>query len=320
MSDSKKEKVDSSRNEKDVKVEETQKQKVGIVMPISETSGYLPGHWNDVLSIIKEVVGNLDLECDLVSENNEVGLIQKDIIRNLYLCDLIICDVSSKNPNVMFELGIRLTFDKPTIIIKDDSTSYTFDISTIRHINYRKDLRYTDIEDFKNTLSKTIRETLEASKKGGYSTFLGNFQIHEIPQLGTVEASISEVILEELKSLRNEISSVAKPIQKLYTKSNDNSSQLFFNLLESNRSLKTLWGDLLSGSFHLAFMKGRNMEEMMKLGFTRGEFMKIENEVQQVSVSMTFNEPQSAIGFLHGQILDKVKSVVNSSRLLGSVT
>jgi hypothetical protein len=33
-----------------------------------------------------------------------------------------LCDVSGKNANVMFELGLRLAFDNPTIIIKDDKT------------------------------------------------------------------------------------------------------------------------------------------------------------------------------------------------------
>jgi hypothetical protein len=32
-----------------------------------------------------------------------------------------------KNPNVMFELGMRLAFDKPAIIIKDNRTNYSFD-------------------------------------------------------------------------------------------------------------------------------------------------------------------------------------------------
>jgi hypothetical protein len=54
--------------------------------------------------------------------------------------------VSGKNPNVMFELGIRLAFDKATIIIKDDKTDYSFDTSVIQHIPYPRDLRHNQIE------------------------------------------------------------------------------------------------------------------------------------------------------------------------------
>jgi hypothetical protein len=61
----------------------------------------------------------------------------------------VIGDVSCKNPNVMFELGMRLAFDKPTIIIKDDQTSYSFDISPIQNLEYPRDLRFNKIIDFK---------------------------------------------------------------------------------------------------------------------------------------------------------------------------
>jgi hypothetical protein len=34
----------------------------------------------------------------------------------------------------MFELGMRLAFDKPTVIIKDDKTDYMFDTGIIEHV------------------------------------------------------------------------------------------------------------------------------------------------------------------------------------------
>lgn len=40
----------------------------------------------------------------------------------------------------MFELGMRLTFDKPTIIIKDNTTDFIFDTGPIEHLQYPKDL------------------------------------------------------------------------------------------------------------------------------------------------------------------------------------
>jgi hypothetical protein len=45
----------------------------------------------------------------------------------------------------MFELGMRLAFDKPTIVIKDDVTKFNFDTSPIKHLQYRRDLRYMDM-------------------------------------------------------------------------------------------------------------------------------------------------------------------------------
>ncbi|MCL2651945.1 MAG: hypothetical protein FWD60_13120 [Candidatus Azobacteroides sp.] len=105
------------------------KQKCGIVMPISAIDTYTAEHWNDVLSILKDAINQTDFEPDLVSNADDSGIIQHRIVKNLYNNEIIVCDVSGRNPNVMFELGIRLAFDKPTIIIKDDKTSYSFDTS-----------------------------------------------------------------------------------------------------------------------------------------------------------------------------------------------
>ena len=81
---------------------------------------------------------------------------EKEIIQNLYENPGLVCDVSGKNPNVMFELGLRLAFDKPTIIVKDNKTSYSFDTSAIEHLEYPRDLRFSKIVEFKKTLRGTV--------------------------------------------------------------------------------------------------------------------------------------------------------------------
>ncbi len=104
--------------------------KCGLIMPISAIDGCTMEHWAEVKDIIIEAtrcIENYVVTTTLVSDSDDVGVIQKRIIQNIYNSDIVICDVSGKNPNVMFELGMRLAFDKPTIIIKDDCTDYSFD-------------------------------------------------------------------------------------------------------------------------------------------------------------------------------------------------
>ena len=106
----------------------------GLVMPISAIDGLPESHWAEVLSLISEAIEKAGVTPNLVSNADDVGIIQKRIIQNLYDNPIVMCDVSSKNPNVMFELGMRLAFDKPTIIVKDDKTTYSFDTSPIEHL------------------------------------------------------------------------------------------------------------------------------------------------------------------------------------------
>jgi len=93
--------------------------KCGIIMPISSIDGCTESHWSDVMEIISTCVQEADFEANIVSNADDVGVIHKRIVQNLYDNPIVICDVSCRNPNVMFELGMRLAFDKPTIIIKE---------------------------------------------------------------------------------------------------------------------------------------------------------------------------------------------------------
>jgi|SRR5215216_1346836 len=179
------------------------KPKCGIIMPISEIAGLGERHWLDVKSILSDAIRSAGFEAELVSTAEEVGIIQKTIIQNLYENPIMVCDVSGRNPNVMFELGMRLAFDKPTIIVKDDQTSYTFDMSPIEHLNYPRDLRFGQIVEFKETLAKKVKNTYEiALNDPGYTTFLKHFGEFTVAKIEQKEVSGQEYIIEELRSLK----------------------------------------------------------------------------------------------------------------------
>lgn len=175
----------------------------GIVMPISAIDGCNEGHWNDVMQIINDCIEEAGFEPNIVSNADDIGVIQKRIIQNLYDNPIVVCDVSGKNPNVMFELGLRLAFDKPTIIIKDDQTSYSFDTSPIEHIEYPRDLRFNKIEEFKLKLIDKITKTHQKSiEDPHFSTFLKHFGEFKVAKIDKKEVSQQEFIMDEIKSLR----------------------------------------------------------------------------------------------------------------------
>lgn len=175
----------------------------GIVMPISSIDGCTEPHWAEVLDIITEAIEDAGFDGNLVSNADDVGIIQKRIIQNLYENPIVVCDVSGKNPNVMFELGMRLAFDKPTIIIKDDRTTYSFDTSPIEHLEYPRDLRFSKIVDFKQKLSEKIKATYEkACNDSSYTTFLKHFGEFKVAKIEKKEVPGQELILDELRSLR----------------------------------------------------------------------------------------------------------------------
>lgn len=176
----------------------------GIIMPISDTEGYRPKHWEEVTEILYEVINDAGFKPKIVSDSKIGNIIHNEIVKNIAENPILICDVSSKNPNVMFELGLRLAFDKATIVIKDNDTNYNFDTSPIRHLEYPKDLRHSEILVFKAKLKEMLTATYEAYNNGTYTTFLQSFTTYK-PKLQEEEVGFKEYFDRKLDSVLNEV-------------------------------------------------------------------------------------------------------------------
>jgi len=191
------------------------KLKCGIIMPISTIDGCPEHHWVDVKSILFEAIEAAGLTPNLVSDADDVGIIQKRIIQNLYENPIVVCGVSGKNPNVMFELGIRLAFDKPTIIVKDDKTTYSFHTSPIEHLEYPRDLRFGKIIGFKSGLGEKLNATLsKASTDPSYTTFLKHFGTFTVAQVETTQVSKEDFLIDQVQELRSSITSLRRDINR----------------------------------------------------------------------------------------------------------
>src|SRR5688572_20012011 len=98
-----------------------------IIMPIGDTDGYDAGHFTHVYSdIIKPAVSKTEFTPRRADEVTETNFIHLDILTKLIEAPMAICDLSSRNPNVLFELGIRQAFDKPVVLIQEKGTPKIF--------------------------------------------------------------------------------------------------------------------------------------------------------------------------------------------------
>lgn len=177
----------------------------GIVMPISAIDDCSANHWEDVKGILCEAIDTAGYVPNLVSDANDSGIIQKRIVQNLYDNEIVVCDVSCKNPNVMFELGMRLAFDKPTIIVIDDKTNFSFDTAPIEHLIYPRDLSYFEILRFKQNLSNKIVGTIQASKEPEYTTFLKHFGEFKVADIEHKKGTMNDIILSRVNDVFTEV-------------------------------------------------------------------------------------------------------------------
>lgn len=197
---------------------EKKKLQCGLIMPISAIDGCSDDHWAEVKAVIAEAVESINehkFSVNLVSDADEIGVIQKRIVQNIYSADIVVCDVSGKNPNVMFELGMRLAFDKPTVIVKDDKTDYSFDTGVIEHVGYPRDLRFSKIVSFKDKLAEKVLATYNKSiSDPEHSTFLKNFGKFQVANLNEDVVPSDKLIIGMISDLQSEMSAVRRNLQQ----------------------------------------------------------------------------------------------------------
>ncbi|MBJ6986882.1 hypothetical protein [Devosia sp. MC521] len=139
-----------------------------VIMPISEFEGYDPNHfrhvYDDIIKPACDVAGFSAVRADDVQASNFIHL---DILRKTIESPVAICDLSTRNPNVLFELGIRQAFDLPVVLIQEKGTPKIFDIGPIRCLDYSKEMRYHDVVETQRKLSEAITETQKSTSDSG---------------------------------------------------------------------------------------------------------------------------------------------------------
>ncbi|CAL7899757.1 hypothetical protein [Fusobacterium necrophorum] len=185
-----------------LKEKSNQKEKCGIIRPISAMGDCSQQYWEEVEEIIKDSLSD-DYDCSLVSENASPDIIQNTIIQRLYNDSIIVCDISQKNPNVMLELGIRLAFNRKIILICQEGEKVPFDVTNIRTLFYDRTLNYKKIKKFKNDL-KTYAQEIKKDPKTFLSTF-GNFETYVFKaQKKEVDISL-EPVFKAMTQMENRI-------------------------------------------------------------------------------------------------------------------
>ncbi len=135
-----------------------------VMMPISNVEGYPSGHFAEVYKqLIEPAVLDAGFECELATSTSAAHMIQLEVVTKVATAPLCICDLSTNNPNVLFEYGIRQAFDLPTVLIKDDKTKRIFDLSGFRDIEYDHALRITNTLKARDEITKAISDTLAGS-------------------------------------------------------------------------------------------------------------------------------------------------------------
>jgi len=203
---------------------ETNNKSCFIIMPISDQEGYEQGHFTRVYNhLLKPACEQAGFNAVRADDEVKANYIVIDMIKKILDSDMVVCDLSSKNPNVLYELGLRQAFNKKVVLIKDIKTTRIFDIQGLRTIDYDETLRIDKIQKNVNEISKALKETFE-SQGEDFNSLIQLLSIKPAVLPHTLEISKeSTLILDALNNISNQLNKLeagktSKPKAVFYNK------------------------------------------------------------------------------------------------------
>lgn len=186
------------------KVEQEPLPECFVMMPISTPDGYESEHFDRVYrSIIRPACIDAGYAPFRADEIASASLIQLKIVKALINAPMAVCDLSSGNPNVLFELGIRQAFNRPVVLIQEEGNRRIFDIDSISIHSYDKSLRYDTVEFSRKALKDVIIETAKLKPGSGNSIIdLLSMQAATVPNIGDLDTKqMFQTILSMVSNL-----------------------------------------------------------------------------------------------------------------------
>lgn len=124
-----------------------------VISPIGEQNSDTRKHADMVLNVAIRPALHEKYDVRRVDEFPNAGMISTGIINSIHDSALCVVDLSFLNPNVMYELGVRHTLQKSTIVVAVEGTGLPFDTAGHNTLFY-------DVTDFHSLVQ--LRSQIEA--------------------------------------------------------------------------------------------------------------------------------------------------------------
>jgi len=138
------------------------KKKCFVIMPFSETDSLAEGKWTEIFEHeIKPAVEESGFSYKCERYKFRRANITKDILQELNSALVVIADLTDNNPNVLWELGVRHTLSKRTILIAQDKKFLPSDLKDYPIITYKYKQRPAEVSKFRREIKDKL-EDIEA--------------------------------------------------------------------------------------------------------------------------------------------------------------
>jgi hypothetical protein len=155
-------------------------------------------------------VAAADLEPIRADEEQMGGAIHKAMFERLMFCDYAVADVSTANPNVLYELGVRHAVrPHSTLLVFCEETLLPFDLAPLRGIPYRIDARGR--VESPSAVVQQLERRLRACREPADDSPVFQLLSHlERPQFDRARAAVFQQQVEHAQGLRQRLRAVRR--------------------------------------------------------------------------------------------------------------
>jgi hypothetical protein len=114
--------------------------------------------YDQLYESIVSVCRRSGLNCVRGDEERSQGDILAHIVRLIVKARVVVAEITERNPNVYYELGLAHAMDKATILLARSVEDVPFDIQGLRIIVYQ------DIGDLKQHLSESLLHAIATKR------------------------------------------------------------------------------------------------------------------------------------------------------------
>jgi hypothetical protein len=172
-----------------------------VIMPFSKTDTCSEAVWTD---IYQNVFRPALEECQYVCERSQpmAGSLAGSIIHQLRSARIVLADITDRNPNVFYELGIRHTLKNGTILVTQGERHITSDLQGYWFVNYG--IQPGDVARFKAEIRRLIGQ-IESDPDKSDNPVADYLEKEQINVLGYVRKET----IKKLSALYTELTAIS---------------------------------------------------------------------------------------------------------------
>lgn len=130
-----------------------------VIMPFSDTVSCTQAQWTEIFEdIFRPAFSDLGYACERAKP--AIGNLTGSIVDQLRTSRIVLADLTDRNPNVFYELGVRHTLRRGTIIVSQNDKHVPSDLRGYWFLTYG--IRPAEVREFKTNIARLVKE-FEAS-------------------------------------------------------------------------------------------------------------------------------------------------------------